>query len=99
LMILSGLVTAIPLLLFGGGARRIPLSMIGILQYIAPSLQLLIGVWLYHEPFDQTRLIGFAMIWLALLLYTLEGLWEHRRREKLWSPVIESSARDLPIER
>ncbi len=99
LMILSGLVTAIPLLLFGGGARRIPLSMIGILQYIAPTMQLLIGVWLYHEPFDQTRLVGFALIWLALLLYTLEGIWEHRRREKPWSLAREASVRDVPIER
>lgn len=96
LMIFSGLVTAIPLLFFAGGARRIPLSMIGILQYIAPTLQFLIGVWLYHEPFDRTRLIGFSLIWLALVLYTVEGFWEYRRRERQWLLSRPVSTADLP---
>ncbi|HEV7618846.1 MAG TPA: EamA family transporter RarD, partial [Burkholderiaceae bacterium] len=65
----------IPLLMFAAGARRIPLSLLGLLQYIGPTLQLLLGVWLYHEPFGGPRLVGFAMIWAALALYSAEGLW------------------------
>lgn len=71
----AGPVTAVPLLLFAAGARRIPLSLLGLLQYIAPTLQLMLGVWLYNEPFHGARLAGFAMIWTALLVYSLEGLW------------------------
>jgi chloramphenicol-sensitive protein RarD len=75
LLISAGPITAIPLLMFAAGARRIPLSLLGLLQYIGPSLQLLLGVWLYHEPFGGARLAGFAMIWAALALYSAEGLW------------------------
>lgn len=70
----AGPITAIPLLLFAAGARRIPMSTLGLLQYIAPSLQLLLGVWLYREPFGGARLAGFTAIWLALVVYSLEGL-------------------------
>lgn len=71
----SGPITAIPLLLFAAGARRIPLSVLGLLQYIGPSMQLALGVWLFHEPFGQARLLGFALIWLALAIYSAEGAW------------------------
>lgn len=74
-LMLAGPITAIPLLLFAAGARRIPLSVLGMLQYIGPSLQLLLGVVLYHEPFGWTRMIGFITIWSALALYSLEGVW------------------------
>lgn len=76
---LAGPVTAIPLLLFAAGARRIPLATMGILQYISPSLQFALGVWLFHERFDPARLAGFVLIWAALGVYTLEG-WHARRR-------------------
>lgn len=79
LLVLSGPVTAIPLLLFATGARRIPLTTIGLLQYIAPTLQFLLGVLVFHEPFDQTRLIGFMIIWLALVLFSVENLLARRR--------------------
>jgi len=75
LLAAAGPITAIPLLLFAAGARRIPMSTLGLLQYIAPSIQLLLGVWLYDEPFG-TRLVGFGVIWGALALYSLEGLWQ-----------------------
>jgi chloramphenicol-sensitive protein RarD len=75
LLLAAGPLTAIPLLLFAAGARRIPLSLLGLLQYIGPTLQLLLGVWLYHEPFGGARLAGFALIWGALAVYSLEGLW------------------------
>ena len=74
-LVLAGPVTAIPLLLFAAGARRIPLSMMGILQYIAPSILVLLGVWLYGEPFAGPRVLGFVLIWMALALYTVEGWW------------------------
>jgi chloramphenicol-sensitive protein RarD len=78
LMIGAGPVTTIPLLLFAAAARRIPLSMIGLFQYIAPTLQFLIGVFLFHEPFTRSRFIGFSMVWLGLLLSALESLARHR---------------------
>jgi chloramphenicol-sensitive protein RarD len=74
LLISAGPVTAIPLLMFAYGARRIPLSLIGLLQYIGPSIQLLLGVWMYHEPFTDDKLICFALIWLGLALYSGEAL-------------------------
>jgi chloramphenicol-sensitive protein RarD len=77
LLAAAGPITAIPLLLFASGARRIPLSLLGLLQYIGPTLQLLLGVWLYHEPFGGMRLIGFALIWSALAVYSLEGVWKN----------------------
>lgn len=80
LLALAGLATALPLLLFAYSARLIPLSTIGILQYIAPTLQFLLGVLVYHEPFSPTRMAGFLLIWTALLIYTLESLWVMRRR-------------------
>ncbi len=78
-LMLAGPVTAIPLLWFAAGARRIPLATMGILQYISPSMQLLLGVWWFGEPFEQGRMLGFGLIWTALLLYSLEG-WGHLRR-------------------
>lgn len=74
LLIAAGPITAIPLLLFASGARRIPLSVLGLLQYLSPTLQFLLGVWLFQEPFSAERLVGFALIWIALALFALEGL-------------------------
>ena len=78
LLIGSGLVTAIPLFLFAYGARLLPYSTVGVLQYIAPSLQLLCGVVLYRESFGPARAAGFALIWAALLIYAVDGLWRAR---------------------
>lgn len=79
LVLAAGPITAIPLLLFASGARRIPLSLLGVLQYIGPTLQLLVGVWLFHEPFGPERQLGFLAIWAALLAYSLEGWWQQHR--------------------
>ncbi len=73
LLIGAGGATALPLLLFAAGARRITLVSLGILQYIAPTTQFLIGVFVYDEPLTQARLIGFSLIWLALAIYTVDG--------------------------
>ncbi|CAM3395529.1 EamA family transporter RarD [Paracidovorax anthurii] len=78
-LVAAGPITAVPLLLFAAGARRIPLATMGVLQYIAPSLQLGLGVWLFGETVQPARAAGFALIWGALLLYTLEGAWRRRR--------------------
>jgi chloramphenicol-sensitive protein RarD len=80
LLAFTGIVTAVPLLLFNYAARRITLTTVGLLQYITPTLQFILGVWVYREPFSATRLIGFSIIWAALLMYSCEGLVEGRRR-------------------
>jgi len=73
LILLAGPITAIPLLLFAAGARQIPLSLVGILQYTGPTLQLLIGIFVFHEHFGLERLLGFGLIWLALTIYAADG--------------------------
>jgi chloramphenicol-sensitive protein RarD len=78
LLIASGPLTAFCLFLFAYGARRIPYSTLGLLQYIAPSLQLACGVFAFHEPFERTHAAGFALIWTALLIYAGDGLWRAR---------------------
>ncbi len=77
-LIASGLVTAFPLLLFAIGAPLIPMYMIGFLQYIAPSLMLLIGVFIYGEAFDTVNIISFSLIWSALILFTSSKIIEAR---------------------
>jgi chloramphenicol-sensitive protein RarD len=81
LLICTGAITALPLLLFAAAARRVQLSTIGLLQYIAPTCQLLIGVLVYGEPFDRVRWIGFAFIWAALGLYSI-GMIQRSWRNK-----------------
>ncbi|SAL23151.1 EamA family transporter RarD [Caballeronia humi] len=88
LLVAAGPITAIPLLLFAAGARRIPLSMLGLIQYITPTLQLLIGVIVYGEPFGHDRLIGYGAIWAALAVYSMEGIW----RSRLTTPRSPSGA-------
>jgi len=74
LLVMAGPFTAIPLLLFATGARKIPLSILGLLQYLSPTLQFLLGVLLFKEAFTADRLVGFALIWAALVLFAGEGL-------------------------
>ncbi|MFI6098859.1 EamA family transporter RarD [Lentzea sp. NPDC051213] len=86
LMILStGIVTVIPLLLFGAGAQRIPLITMGMLQYLAPILQFAWGVFVVHEPMPPSRWIGFALVWLALTIFTVDAV--KNRRKHLLAPV------------
>ncbi|KUM02241.1 EamA family transporter RarD [Chromobacterium subtsugae] len=78
----AGVVTAVPLLMFAAGARRLKLATVGLIQYVGPSIQLALGVMLYDEPFGSDRALGFALIWTALLLYSavgLRALWRERR--------------------
>ncbi len=78
LLLGAGMVTTAPLVMFASAAQRIPLSMVGILQYIAPTIQFLLGVFLYHEPFSRTQLLGFGAVWSAVGLFLLERWWAGR---------------------
>lgn len=80
LLIFAGVATALPLIWFAYGARRIPLSLVGIIQYVGPTLQLLTGVFVFGEPFTHHQLIGFGCIWAALGVYAIDGLWRLRMR-------------------
>jgi chloramphenicol-sensitive protein RarD len=81
LLIVSGPLTAITLFCFAYGTRLLPYSTVGVLQYIAPSLQFVCGVFVLHEPFDHARAIGFAVIWSALVIYAAEGVRLSRRQQ------------------
>ena len=80
LLVGCGPMTAVPLFLFAFAARVIPYSTMGLMLYIAPSLQLLSGIFVYHEPFAGARALGFALIWLALVIYAGDGVWRARPR-------------------
>ncbi len=82
LVLSSGIITAIPLLLFGYAARRVRLSTLGLLQYVAPTVQFTLGVWLYREPFSRDKLVSFGFIWAGLALYTVDTLFAQRRELK-----------------
>jgi chloramphenicol-sensitive protein RarD len=73
-VVLVGPVTVLPLALFAAGARRMPLATLGLFQYISPTMQLLLSVWVFHEPFDGARLIGFALIWAGLAIVSADAL-------------------------
>jgi len=79
----TGIATAIPLLCFGAAARRIPLAMLGLLQYLAPALQFLLGVLVFSEPMPPARLAGFGLVWAALAVFTADSLTFRRRRLRL----------------
>ena len=78
LLALGGVFTAVPLMLFGAAAFRIPLTTVGLLQYLAPTLQFLIGVLIYSEPMPASRLAGFALVWVALTVFTVDAVRTHR---------------------
>lgn len=78
LLVGAGAVTTIPLLMFATAAQSIPLSMVGVMQYIAPTLQFLLGVFVYKEDFDRVHLVGFGIVWIALILFIVEGLLAQR---------------------
>ena len=86
LLVAAGAVTAIPLLFFAGAANRIPLTGLGMLQYIAPILQLGCGVLIFHEPMPPARLAGFALVWVALTVFTIDGI-RHARNQRRTGPL------------
>ncbi|MFD1019954.1 EamA family transporter RarD [Thalassobacillus hwangdonensis] len=81
LLLGAGVVTAVPLLLFSSGAKRIPLSMVGFLQYFAPTIMLIIGVFFYNEPFTQVHVVSFALIWAGLVVFTFARMKRLKKYE------------------
>lgn len=82
LLVAAGPITAVPLLMFAAAARRISFSLLGILQYVCPSLQLALGALLYGESFKEGRALGYGAIGVALLIYSAEALWQSRRGQR-----------------
>lgn len=94
LILAAGVVTAVPLLLFAGAANRIPLSTLGILQYLAPVLQFGLGVFVFGEAMPPTRWVGFALVWLALVIFTADAMARHRRgRAPVAAPAVVEPVR------
>jgi chloramphenicol-sensitive protein RarD len=89
LLVSLGIVTAVPLLLFATAARRIPLSLLGLLQYLTPTMQLLCGVLVFHESMPAERLVGFVLVWVALILLATDALRTNRRRADAPVPLAE----------
>ncbi len=79
LLMSAGVVTAVPLLLFGAAATRVPLVTLGVLQYLAPTLQLIVGLGVRHEPFGTAQLVGFVLVWIALAIFTTDLVRHHRK--------------------
>ncbi|WP_085524598.1 EamA family transporter RarD [Tuberibacillus sp. Marseille-P3662] len=94
LLIGAGIITAVPLLLFATGANRISLAMVGFFQYIAPTIMLILGIILYHEPFNHDRLLSFILIWVSLILFSLSRTrWLVRLENKLFRKHSNSYAK------
>lgn len=79
LVLSTGVVTSIPLLLFAEGARRLRLTTLGLLQYVGPTCQFLLGYFVFGEPFGRDRAWAFSLIWLGLALYSVDAWWARRR--------------------
>jgi chloramphenicol-sensitive protein RarD len=90
----AGVITTLPLLLFASAVRRIPLSIAGILQYITPTLQFLLGALIYQEPFGYNKLIGFVLVWLALLLFGVEGFLAHQKQKVMTAQSVPGKAEE-----
>jgi chloramphenicol-sensitive protein RarD len=91
LLVLTGGATAVPLLCFAGAANRLPLTGLGMMQYLTPTLQLACGVLILHEPMPPVRLAGFALVWAALVVFTVDAL-RHARRRATTAPTAPGSA-------
>jgi chloramphenicol-sensitive protein RarD len=92
---LTGVATAVPLLLFAGAANRLTLTALGMIQYLAPTLQLLIGVAVYHEPMPPARWAGFALVWLALVIFSVDGLRASNARRRALPAAAEPELSDV----
>ncbi len=90
LLIGTGVVTALPLLLFGAAATRVPLTTLGLLQYVAPTLQLALGIWFFGEPMPVDRLLGFGLIWVGLALFTVDAV-RHQHQERQLRLELEAA--------
>lgn len=101
LLLLSGIATAVPLLCFGQAAKLLPLSMLGFLQYLSPSIQLVVAVYIMGEPFNATKLVSFCFIWAGLLIFSVDSLRVYRQRaalaENLRQKAIEVARQEEEI--
>lgn len=97
LLMLGGAVTAVPLLSFAAAARRLRLATLGFLQYLAPSLQFLLAVLVFGEPFSRWQIASFACIWFAIVLYTLDSLGPYWRAVAIWGPETPPPPIDMPV--
>jgi chloramphenicol-sensitive protein RarD len=88
LLAVTGLVTAVPLICFGAAATRVSLTTLGLLQYLAPTIQFALGVLVFHEPMPPMRWVGFVLVWLALALFTFEALGHRHRQLRLSAETI-----------
>ena len=89
--------TAVPLLLFAEAANRVPLSGLGILQYLTPTLQLILGVLVFHEPMPAARLAGFVIVWCALAIFTWDAIRHSRQRKAEKAAAVEETATAQPV--
>jgi chloramphenicol-sensitive protein RarD len=80
LLAATGIITAVPLLAFGGSANRVPLTWLGIMQYLTPAMQFVLGILVFHEAMPPSRWIGFGLVWLGLLVITFDSIWAASRR-------------------
>jgi len=80
LLLMAGAVTSVPLLFFGAAVRRLPLSILGLMQYLAPVLQFLFGVCVMNEPMPPERWVGFGLVWIALIIISSDALSQSRSR-------------------
>jgi chloramphenicol-sensitive protein RarD len=92
LLAATGVVTAVPLLAFGGSANRVPLTWLGIMQYLTPAMQFLLGILVFHEAMPASRWIGFGLVWLGLLVITVDSIWMARRRTTTDADVVPAEA-------
>ncbi|MGN9774712.1 EamA family transporter RarD [Micromonospora sp. H33] len=97
LLVAAGAATAIPLLMFAGAANRLPLTSLGMIQYLAPILQLACGVLVFHEPMPPARLAGFALVWLALAIFTTDALRSAHRQRRNRRPAPAAPHRNLAV--
>ena len=91
LLIVGGPVTTVPLLLFAGAARRLRMATLGFLQYVAPSLQFVLAVLVFGEPFSRTQLVSFGFIWAAVALYSVDSLWLFRAQQTRVRASVEKT--------
>jgi chloramphenicol-sensitive protein RarD len=93
LLVGTGVITTVPLLLFGYAAHKIPLSTLGLMQYLAPTINLMLGIFIYGEEFPTTRMIGFMLIWGALAIFMADNLLRRLRNKKRVLTVVEETGR------
>lgn len=89
LLVATGVITAVPLICFGGAATRVSMTTLGLLQYVTPTLQFALGILVFHEPMPTLRWVGFGLVWVALVVFTAESLTHRRRQMRL---AVEASA-------